>query len=145
LIVNHEFVRRYFAGEQAIGKHIRFHVTDGSGEIIGVVGDVMEGSVDSQPTPTVYQIHEPLGYTAMIFVVRSDGHPLTLVEPIRQLVVRLDPSVPVSSVRTMEGILGSPAELSESASRGRGGRAKALRHTPRSGAAGSRSRASSRG
>jgi putative ABC transport system permease protein len=106
LIVNQEFARRYFAGEQAVGKHIGFHGTDGSGEIIGVVGNVIEGSVDSQPVPTVYQIHAPLGYTAMMFVVRSNSHPLTLVEPIRRVVVRLDPSVPVSSVRTMDGILG---------------------------------------
>jgi putative ABC transport system permease protein len=106
-IVNQEFVRRYVAGERAVGKVIRVHVADGSGgEIIGVVGDVVEGSLNSQPAPTLYQIHQPLGYTTMIFVVRSDGHPLALVEPIRRLVIRLDPSVPVSSVRTMEQILG---------------------------------------
>ena len=42
----------------------------------------------------------------MIFVVRSDGHPLTLVDPIRRLVARLDPAVPISAVHTIETILG---------------------------------------
>jgi putative ABC transport system permease protein len=106
-IVNQEFLRRYLAGGQAIAKHIRVPMDDGAdGEIIGVVGDVKEGSLDSQPAPTVYAIHEPLGYTAMIFVVRSDGHPLTLVDPIRRLVGRLDPAVPISAVNTIETILG---------------------------------------
>jgi hypothetical protein len=42
----------------------------------------------------------------MIFVVRSDGHPLTLVDPIQRLVAGLDPTVPTSAVNTIETILG---------------------------------------
>ena len=55
--MNQEFLRRYFAGNQAVAKHIRVPFGDGAdGEIIGVVGDVKEGSLDSQPAPTVYAI-----------------------------------------------------------------------------------------
>ena len=48
---------------------------------------------------------EPSGYTAMMMVVRSDADPLSLVEPIRRLVARLDPAEPISVVRTMDTIL----------------------------------------
>jgi putative ABC transport system permease protein len=105
-IVNDEFRRRYFANAPALGKRLRLQIGDGAdGEIIGVVANVKEGSLDSRPAPTVYAIHEPSGYTAMMVVVRSNGDPLSLVEPIRRLVARLDPAEPISVVRTMESIL----------------------------------------
>jgi len=40
VIVNHEFVRRHFAGEEAIGKHVAIPLwSDAQYEIVGVVGD----------------------------------------------------------------------------------------------------------
>ena len=105
-IVNEELRRRYFADAPAAGRRVRLQFGDGAeGEILGVVANVKEGSLDSHPAPTVYPIHEPSGYTAMMMVVRSNADPLSLVEPIRRLVARLDPAEPISVVRTMDSIL----------------------------------------
>ena len=47
--------------------------TNPFGEIIGVVGDVKEGAVDKEPTPTVYYIHAHMPTGGMVFVVRIGG------------------------------------------------------------------------
>jgi hypothetical protein len=65
------FVERYLKGEQPLGKQINALMDRNNpfGEIVGVVGDVKEGSVDKEPAPTVYYIHNHLSYPAMTFVV----------------------------------------------------------------------------
>jgi ABC-type antimicrobial peptide transport system permease subunit len=43
----------------------------------------------------------------MNLVLKSSGDPLQLAAPIRELVARLDPAVPVASVRSMEEVVAS--------------------------------------
>src|SRR5207245_6965243 len=62
------------------------------GEIIGVVGNVKEGALDKEPTPTVYYIHAHLIYTGMVFVVRAKSDPLSLADPVDRKSTRLNSS-----------------------------------------------------
>jgi hypothetical protein len=41
----------------------------------------------------------------MVFVVRTDGGSLSLVDPVRRIVRGLDSAQPVAQVRTMEAIV----------------------------------------
>jgi hypothetical protein len=97
-IVNETFVRKYFPGEEPIGKSINAWMDRQNpyGEIIGIVGDVKEGSVDKEPAPTVYYIYSHLSYTSMILAVRSYGNPLGLAEPVRRIIRDLDSAQPVA-------------------------------------------------
>ena len=106
-IVNETFVERYLKGEQPLGKQINALMDRNNpfGEIIGVVGDVKEDSVDKGPIPTVYYIHNHLSYSAMTFVVRTAGDPMSLAGPIRRIVQGLDPAQPIANVRTMQAIV----------------------------------------
>ena len=106
-VVNEAFVRRFLRGERPLGARISAEMDRENpfGEIIGVVGDVKEGSLDKEPTPTVYYIHAHLNYTAMVFVVRSDSNPLSLADPVRRIIRGLDSTQPVAQVRTMEEIV----------------------------------------
>jgi putative ABC transport system permease protein len=106
-IVNESFVERYLKGEQPLGKQINALMdrTNPFGEIVGVVGDVKEGSVDQEPAPTVYYIHNHLSYPAMTFVVRTAGDPLALAGPARRIIQGLDPAQPIADVRAMRTIV----------------------------------------
>jgi cell division protein FtsX len=75
------------------------------GEIIGVVGDVKEGALDREPTPTVYYIHAHLPYTSMVFVVRATVDPLSLTGAVRRAIHAIDPALPMAQVRTMEAVV----------------------------------------
>jgi putative ABC transport system permease protein len=106
-IVNETFVERYLKGEQPLGKQINSLMDRSNpfGEIIGVVGDVKEDSVDKGPMPTVYYIHNHLSYPAMTFVVRTAGDPMSLTGPIRRIIQGMDPAQPIANVRTMQAIV----------------------------------------
>jgi putative ABC transport system permease protein len=106
-IVNETFVRQYLPGENPIGKQISAWMNDDNpfGEIVGVVGDVKEGTLDKEPAPTVYYIHSHLSYGEMVFVLRTENDPMSLAEPARRVIRELDSELPVSQVRTMETVV----------------------------------------
>src|SRR5262249_26174285 len=87
-IVSEKFAHRVLSGENPLGKQISVAMGNKNpfGEIIGVVGDVKEGSLDRDPEPTVYYIHAHLLYNGMNLVVRSAGNPLALTEPVRHII-----------------------------------------------------------
>ena len=107
-IVNEAFVRQYLRGERPLGKRINALMESENpfGEIIGVVGDVREWSIERDPVPTVYYPYSHLNNTSMIFLVRAARNPSSLAEPSRRIIRGLDPAQPIAEIRTMEDILG---------------------------------------
>jgi putative ABC transport system permease protein len=106
-IVNEAFVRKYLPGEKPIGKQISaaMNTENPMGEIVGIVGDVKEGTLDQEPSPTVYYIHSHLDYGEMVFVLRADKNPLGLATEASKVIKEIDPELPVSQLRTMESIV----------------------------------------
>jgi putative ABC transport system permease protein len=106
-IVNEAFVKKYFSGEDPLGKQISVWMDDKNpfGEIIGVVGDVKEGSLDKEPQPTVYYVHAHLRYSGMVFVMRTDQDPLSLAESARKVIQGIDRELPISEVRPMTTVV----------------------------------------
>ncbi len=107
-IVSEAFAKKFLPGEEPIGKSINalMDTKNPYGEIIGVVGDVKEGSLDKEPMPTVYYIHSHLSYPSMILTVRSNGNPMSLAEPVRRIIRELDAAQPIAEIRSMQDILG---------------------------------------
>jgi putative ABC transport system permease protein len=106
-IVDQAFVKKYMAGQEPLGQQISVDMDDKNpfGEIIGVVGNVKEGALDREPTPTVYYIHAHLAYTGMVFVVRATTNPLSLAGAIRRVIHEIDPAQPVAQIQTMETVV----------------------------------------
>jgi putative ABC transport system permease protein len=106
-IVNKAFVRKFMPGEEPIGRPIKVEMANENpfGEIVGVVGDVKEGTLDREPTATVYYIHSHLSYGEMVFVLRAGNDPMSLAEPARKVIQGLDRELPVSQVRPMATVI----------------------------------------
>ena len=107
-LVNEAFVRQFLGGERPLGKRINaiMDLQNPYGEIIGVVADVRESSIDHEPEPTVYYPHAHLSYPRMVFLVRADRNPLGLAESARRTIRQLDPEQPIAEVQTLEDVLG---------------------------------------
>jgi putative ABC transport system permease protein len=107
-VVNEAFVRRYLAGDDPLTKAISVGMARNNpfGQIVGVVGDVKEGSLNKAPVPTVYYVYSHMPYGQMTLVVRSERDPLTLVTSVRRVMRELDPKLAAADIRTMEEILG---------------------------------------
>jgi putative ABC transport system permease protein len=101
-IVSRSFARRFFPGQDAVGR--RFHYQDSNAApstIVGVVGDVRYYSLEATPP---MQIYTPLWQTSVnsvSVVVRTNLAVDRVASNMRSLVRDLDPAVAVADVRTM--------------------------------------------
>jgi putative ABC transport system permease protein len=104
LVVNQAFARRFFPGEEVIGRRIR----PGAGrtpvvrEIVGVVGDAAQAPLGTEPDPIYYFPYKQLPWGIGAIVVRAEI-PLAQAEAAAQAALaRLDSQVPMYRVRTGE-------------------------------------------
>lgn len=105
-VVNESFARTYFAGRDPFASSISVWMMADNPylPIIGVVGDVSEGSVRNAPKPTVFYSHGRMTWSMMTLFVRA-SQPESMVKPVTALLHELDPTLVVSNVRTIESAL----------------------------------------
>jgi putative ABC transport system permease protein len=108
VIVNEAFVRRYFEGEDVVGKRFSFRSAQGPwSEIVGVVRDSKYRTIGEALRPTAYvplaQNHE----TGMALHVRAIGNPASVAGAVRRQVQELDQNLPVTNLRPLSDVLGS--------------------------------------
>ena len=106
-VVNQEMVRRYFAGEDPIGRRIFVDMKEEPypTEIIGVVGDARYRELEGEMRPMVYWTPPQLPYPSMTLVLRTTVEPESLTGAARGEILAIDPDQPVSEVRPMAGWL----------------------------------------
>jgi len=105
-IINESLARRYFAGEEPIGKRIDFNWdTKGTQEIVGIVRDVKQYGLDLPTEPTIYVPYLQRPDSGMTAVVRSSLDPASLVGALRKQLIALDKEQPLAQVRTMEQVV----------------------------------------
>lgn len=108
-IVSQSFARRYWPGQDPIGR--RFNVTLADRIVIGVVGDVRVRGLEGESEPQVYLAHRQVMdnwypfYVPKDLVVRSTLPLDQLVPAVRQIVRAADPQQPLSDVRPMTAIV----------------------------------------
>ena len=81
-LVSEAAARRFWPGENPVGKRIRVHVNEtvkAPREIIGVVGDVRTRGMETAPVPVIYVPHAQYGPESMIVVARTSSEPLAAV------------------------------------------------------------------
>jgi len=93
VLINDTAARRHFAGEEPIGKLIEVVDTGRrkQAEIIGVVGDVRYGGLESHPRAEVFLPHRQSPQAAMTYVVRTTVDPASMIASIKQRVWSVDP------------------------------------------------------
>jgi len=108
-IVNQTFARRFFPSEEALGKRIRFISPRDPQppwlEIVGVVGDIKEGSLNGEVQP---EIQVPLAQNPspfMTFFVRTDANPLSLANAAKSAIQAVDKDQPIAWITTLDQVL----------------------------------------
>ena len=105
-LVNEELARRYFPGEDPIGR--RIVIGDRVKEpraIVGVVGSVLEDGLADPPRPELYVPAEQMPWGEMAILVRSAGDPVLLAPAVRARIRSLDPQLPVENVETLSSVV----------------------------------------
>ena len=117
-IVSLSAAKKFWPGEDAIGKRIRWGVNGPWETVVGVVGDVSEGPLNKPLIPHVYrpydQVSEPFleedpfgDWHAMNLALRTLSDPASLASAVVAQVHSLDLDLAVSSIRTMTQVVSS--------------------------------------
>jgi putative ABC transport system permease protein len=105
VIVSQSLAERMFPLEQAAGRQIWLPATSQTAQIVGVAGDVKHRALDDAAIPTVYLSSLQTPSTSSIIVVRSARPDADVIAAVREEVARLDPDLPVYTVRLMDQIV----------------------------------------
>jgi predicted permease len=124
VIVSAATARRYWPGENPIGKHIRLVWDKDWRTVVGVVQDVRQFNLADRPLDWVQgRIYMPYPQssgadekqpTAMYLIARTTEKPSLLARDIRVLVQSVNPNVPVSEVRALPAIVSASTNSSRS-------------------------------
>ena len=103
VLINQALARKYFPGEDPVGK--KLGDTDLSPksltEIIGIVEDVKDGSLDSEIWPAVYYPFNQNSDTYFSLVARTSQDEKSLLMSLVAAVHEIDPGIGVSDIATM--------------------------------------------
>jgi putative ABC transport system permease protein len=107
VIVNQAFVRRFLKGQDdPFGAQIRLGWGgDDPKQIIGVIADIRNNAIITQPAPEVYVPLAQFPVNDMAILVRTAQDPELLAMTLRQQVAALDRAVPVEQIRTLQEYL----------------------------------------
>ena len=110
IIVNQAFARKFFPGEDPIGKHIRPGIsTDESKpamrEIVGVVADVKNRNLSSEFRPGYFVPQAQIPFNQMTVLVKTTNDPRSLTTAVQREVTAMDKELPVFNVKTMDDYL----------------------------------------
>ena len=113
VLINRATANRYWPGEDPVGLNVtgqarqfgplgRVITESLEVEIVGVVGDVKNTSLEGNVEPAMYFPHRQFAYRSMHVVVRGQGEPGALVSSAKDAVWRLDPGLPVAQIQSLE-------------------------------------------
>jgi putative ABC transport system permease protein len=107
-VVSETMARRYWPGENAIGKRVAFGRAETEADwiqIVGVVKDVRQYDLITEVKPQMYLSYQQIPFfVPRDLVVKTDVDPLSMAATVRKTIWEIDKDQPVSNIRTMDEI-----------------------------------------
>jgi putative ABC transport system permease protein len=106
VLINDAIARRFFAGQDPVGKQILLSVMTpkpSAVEIVGVVGDTRDWALDIEPEATFYGVAIS---PSMTLVARTKGDANSLASTIRRTAMSTNPELVVGEVSSMDEVVG---------------------------------------
>jgi putative ABC transport system permease protein len=107
-VISESLARRYFPGENAVGKQIKVGKPDSERPwmtVVGIVNDIHYMWIVKEDFPTIYGSFRqaPPNYTTI--VLRSLGDPLQLISEAREEIAAVDPDLPLYNIKPMDKVI----------------------------------------
>jgi len=102
-VINETMARRYFPDRSPIGQTIVN--PHGKSEVVGVVADVRNQGLASEPKKQVYLPLRQSPTPGMALVARTERDPLSFAGTIQKVIWEVDPQQPIYELSTMDQIL----------------------------------------
>ncbi|MCI0350293.1 MAG: FtsX-like permease family protein, partial [Acidobacteriales bacterium] len=108
VLINDAMAKRFWPGEDPVGKRISTATVTGQEQwrtIVGVVGSVRHLGMEVEPRPEVYYHTSTFPPFGPVFVIRTTSDPKSLIAAVRATVRGIDRDLPISNVNTMEQLV----------------------------------------
>ncbi len=108
VMINEALAKRFWPGEEALGKRVR---TGPNADqlpwltVVGIVGNVRHLGLDLDPRPEIYFHTSSSPPFGPVYVIRTAGDPKNVIAAARAQVRELDRNLPVANVNTMEQLV----------------------------------------
>ena len=109
-VINETLARTWWPSESAVGRQIKMGGPYQEGsllEIVGVVGDVRQSGLDTQPDPEIFRPAAQELDSAMAIMVRTAADPVQSMPAVRARVAALDRNLPLQRFGAVEASLGA--------------------------------------
>jgi putative ABC transport system permease protein len=94
--------QRFWPNQDPVGKQIKFAQDGSEGTIVGVVGDAKHYWLEEEQRPQLYGAYSQDPGIFATLLIRTTVEPMSIAEPVRQAVWKVDPDQPMWKIRTVE-------------------------------------------
>ncbi len=105
VIISETFARRYWPGEDPLGKNIKLFNDDTLLQVVGVTRDIRDVELRAAPAPYAYFPAHQQFQPNLVLHVRTTGDPATLLPTLRKELQLLDANIPVTATFTYDDIV----------------------------------------
>jgi putative ABC transport system permease protein len=102
VVINQTMARRFWPNDDPLGKQVKLAEDGTTANIIGVVGDAKHFWLNEEQRPQMYDAYSQDPGLFATAVIRSTVEPLSLSEPVRQAIWKVDADQPMWKIRTVE-------------------------------------------
>jgi predicted permease len=108
-IINQTLAKRYWPGEDPIGKRLKGFDPRGRNDdwvtVVGLVADMRSHGLERTPMAEIYEAQAQRGEATPNLVVRTSSDPMQLAASVRSILRSLDKSVILSDITSMQDVL----------------------------------------
>ena len=107
-IVSETLARRYWPGEDPMGKRLKLGRVDSDRPwltVVGIVEDVKYDWFNRDPQPSLYLTYRQAARPYSYLAIRSSGDPARLAGVVRSKIAGVDPGQPVFDIRTLDRVI----------------------------------------
>jgi len=108
IVVNQTLAARLWPGRDPVGQRLKQGWPEDPTrwrEVVGVVADSRQASLDQTPMMQVFLPNAQIRETEMTMVIRTDGDPRRVATAAERAIHQIDPQLPVYNIRTMEELM----------------------------------------
>ncbi len=105
VIANEAFARRFWPGENPVGKHVLVGRGPEPSEVIGIAANIRNKGLAEETQAQLYLPFAQLPWGDMNLLVRTVVPPLSMAQPVRAQIAAVDPDQPVTAVQTVDDLM----------------------------------------
>ncbi|MGH7573588.1 MAG: ABC transporter permease [Longimicrobiales bacterium] len=114
VVINEAAARRFFPGEDPIGRRLKLGGPDAESpwyEVVGIVASTRNRGLDAEPAPELFgSSRQADGFANQFFLlIRTSGAPRSILAAVRETVQSLDPQQPVYAIQTIDDAFANAA------------------------------------